>query len=88
MDESEKKEQEKIHTVLQEIVQESEDFEEGQILTGWIIVYEVMGMDNERFAGHIFGPSSMTTWSAMGLIEWAKTVSLPKSLNEEDEESE
>lgn len=81
MDESEKREQEEIHTALQEILK----LEEDQLLTGWIVIYEAMGMDNERVAGHVYGPSGMTTWGALGLVEWAKTRTLPESSELDDE---
>ena len=77
----ESKEQERIHTVLEENI----DLEPGQILTGWVVLYEAMGLDNERVAGHIYRPSSMTTWGALGLIEWARTKSIPESGEKEEE---
>jgi hypothetical protein len=76
--ERERREQEEIHTAIQESLK----LPEGEILTGWIICYETVGLDNERTAGHVYGPAGMTTWAAMGLIEWAKSRSLPGGVDD------
>lgn len=82
MSDSEKKEQEKIHTALQTLL----NLEEGEILTGWILSYEYMGLDDKRFAGHIYGPKGMTTWGALGLVEWSGRVSLLDSIIKEEDD--
>lgn len=80
MNEEEKREQEEIHTALSTSLK----LPEGEILTGWIVAYETMGLNDERAAGHVYGPSGMTTWRALGLIEWARVQSLPGSLEDDD----
>ena len=84
MDESEKREQEEIHAVLQEALK----LPEGEILTGWIISYETIKTGDVRAAGHVYGPSGMTAWTALGLIEWTRQVTLPESTQIEDDNDE
>jgi len=78
----EQTQQEAIHTELAELIP---DLGEGDVLTGWIVVYEYQSADDRPTCGHIYGPSGMTTWRAMGLCEWARTVTL-RPENEEEEE--
>ena len=57
--------------------------DEGEVLTGWIVVYEVQAVDEDPSAGHVYGPEGMTTWRAMGLLEWAKQ----RTLGPDDEDA-
>jgi hypothetical protein len=75
--------QESLHDKLVEAL----ELDEGEVLTGWIVAYETRTGD-EEFAGHFYGPDSMTSWHALGLLEWARTVSVPRSLDDNDEEDE
>lgn len=82
MSESEARDQEKIHGALQELL----ELEDGEMLAGWIVVYETVSADDEPKAGHVYGPAGMTTWRAMGLVEWARRRTLPESVELEDDD--
>ena len=46
-------------------------------LTGWIVAYESLPADGTAAeAGHFYGPESMTTWRAIGLLEWVNRFCL------------
>lgn len=70
MDDSEL-DREEIHRSLQEFV-----LEEGELLTGWIVIYEYQNTDDRPSAGHVYGPEGMTTWRALGLTEWTRRFTL------------
>lgn len=76
MSEYDRREQEAIHEALSELIPD-----EGEILTGWIVIYETADADGEAHAGHAYGPPGMTTWRALGLVEWARTQTLPDAIN-------
>lgn len=63
---SEADDQEFIHQAITDILGD------GEILTGWIVSYEGIEANGDPFAGHIYGPEAMTTWRALGLLEWAR----------------
>lgn len=83
MGEDIQREQDEIHTALKEVLH----LQEGEILTGWVVCFETMGLDGVRSAGHLYGPEGQTPWGATGLIEWAKTRSIPEG-SETDEDDE
>ena len=72
MSPEEQAEQEAIHQALVG----SLPLEEGEVLSGWIVVYETVGLTERGNSGHVYGPLSMTTWRALGLIEWARRFCL------------
>lgn len=72
MDEHEKTQQQKLHDAIQETLDEHDE----AMLTGWIVVYECVKPDGPAHAGHFYGPYEMTTWRALGLVEWAKARTL------------
>lgn len=73
---------EAIHAALAETI----PLDDGEILTGWIVVYETASSEDVPNAGHLYGPPGMTTWRAMGLIEWARSRTLPESADLDDDE--
>lgn len=73
---------EEVHAALAEVI----PLDDGEILTGWIIVYETVSSQEVPNAGHLYGPATMTTWGAMGLIEWARSRTLPEALDLSDDE--
>jgi hypothetical protein len=79
---SEERDQEQIHTALGELL----PLEDGEMLAGWIVIYETVGADDRPQAGHVYGPAAMTTWRAMGLVEWARARTLPESTDLEDDD--
>lgn len=82
MSESEERGQREIHAALADLL----PLADGEMLTGWIIVYETLSADDSPQAGHVYGPAAMTTWRAMGLIEWARSRTLPESTDVGDDE--
>jgi hypothetical protein len=74
------REQEAIHEALQAHL----DLDEGEVLTGWIVVYEHQTVGDKASAGHAYGPAGMTTWRALGLCEWAARFTLAP--DEDDDE--
>ena len=69
----EERHQENIHRALDETLPELEDDE---VLTGWLVVYESQTADGTAVAGHVYGPTGMTTWRALGLAQWAALYTL------------
>ncbi len=77
----EAKQQERLHEAIAECLADDID---GNLLTGWIIIYETeaMGRDSAT-CGHLYGPAGMKTWRALGLIEWARRFCLGPDPDEE-----
>lgn len=71
--------QEDIHAALERVLPLGDSR-----LAGWIVVYETVTADGRPGAGHMYGPAAMTPWRAMGLVEWARSRTLPRTLVEED----
>jgi hypothetical protein len=67
--------QQAIHDELTALFARDDD-DEPQVLTGWVIAYESQRADGTAIAGHTYGPAGMTTWRALGLIEWARQNTL------------
>ncbi len=75
---------EELTSAIQLALQRAGDLSENEILTGWIVCWEgTILNDSDRKAGQMYGPSEMTTWRALGLIEWARRFCLGPS-EEED----
>lgn len=75
-------EQEALHQALIEAL----DLLEGEVLTGWIVVYETLTNEGGANCGHFYGPETMTTWRAMGLVEWARMRTLPSSVDVDEDD--
>lgn len=84
--EEELEQQQKLHSVIEETLQELGDLKEGQLLTGWVICFEAIDMsdETENFAGSFYGPREMSTWRALGLLEWVRRFSLRPGDDEGD----
>ena len=63
-------EQEIVQIVLEAALHEIGMLDDGDVLTGWVICFEKMTADNETFASRVYGPAGMTTWRALGLVEF------------------
>lgn len=74
MDPEEEAQQQKMHDLVSEIA----DMPEGVVLAGWIVIYEFVSLkdDHPGYCGHIYGPRELTTWRALGLIEWIRRFCL------------
>jgi hypothetical protein len=68
--------QQALHEAVEVAV--ADELEEGRVLTGWVIVWETVGLGEgvASSAGHLYGPHEMTTWRALGLLEWARRFNL------------
>lgn len=51
---------------------------EGDIITGWVVAYEIVNDTNGRASGFIYEYNNMTAWRAVGLLEWAKMAILSR----------
>lgn len=79
MDVDEHNEQERIHEALSELLPVD------GALTGWVVAWEGLPADGGAAqAGHFYGPAGMTTWRAIGLLEWCR-YSLAPDDEDEDE---
>ena len=80
MNEREAQIQQELHEVIERAVHDPDagDAEDELILSGWVIVYETTSLtaEGKPMAGHIYGPQEMTTWRALGLVEWARRFAL------------
>ncbi len=61
-----------IHDAITEAMRATDLLDEDQVLTGWCLCFETQSIDSPAAAGHLYGPDALTTWRAIGLIEWAK----------------
>lgn len=62
--------QEKIHKALESVLPL-----EGPLVS-WIVVFEEVTDEGKAQAGHCYGPDGLTTWRALGLLEWVRTRTL------------
>ena len=82
----EDREQEQVHAALVEALTV---VPENAVVTGWIVVFEYATSDGKLCCGHAYGPTGMTTWRSLGLLEWAGRVTIPSTIdvmNDEEEE--
>ena len=63
-------EDEGVQERLQAALQAELDLEEGAVV-GWVIAYETLAEGGDAFCGHLYGPPGMTSWRALGLLDWA-----------------
>lgn len=81
MSPEEREQQETIHQALDGCL----PLDDGEVLAGWVIVYETVNASEPGYGGHVYGPSSMTTWRALGLVEWARRFCLRPDDDEDDD---
>lgn len=87
MNPKEQHRQEQFHQALTRVMNEEGMIDEGELLTGWVIVYETNDLGDNAHCGHFYGPVGTTTWKAMGLLEWARRYTLiPDSSTDEPED--
>ncbi len=70
--------QRKVQAALDTVL----DIRDGEVLTAWVVVYEVVAADGSASVAWTLGPEGTTPWRAIGLIEWADIG----STNEGDED--
>jgi len=79
-----------LHEAIEQAVFDPEagDVDPQLVLSGWIVIYETASLSGaQASAGHLYGPREMTTWRALGLVEWARRFGLiPADEDDEDDE--
>lgn len=86
MNERERAVQASLHDAIERAVYDPDagDVPANSVLTGWIVIYETLTLDDEASAaGHLYGPREMTTWRALGLVEWARRFGLVPDTEDE-----
>ncbi len=63
--------QETIHAVLTDALRTTGILPDDALLTGWTIAFEHRQSDDIS-AGECHGPATLTSWNAIGLLEWAR----------------
>lgn len=48
------------------------ELDDGSVLTGFVLIYEMATAAEKPSCGYILGPPGMTSWRALGLIEWIR----------------
>lgn len=76
MNPEQKAKQDRFHQALTQVMNEEDMVDDGELLTGWVIVYETTDLGDNAHCGHFYGPAGMTTWKAMGLLEWSRRYTL------------
>lgn len=81
-------EQQALHEAIEKALEADGTLDVGDVLAGWIIVYETATLAgaNRSSAGHFYGPREMTTWRAMGLVEWARLTLREATVDDEGDE--
>jgi hypothetical protein len=76
--EEEERLQQELHDTIERVLRVQGDITDQQILTGWVICFETDNLvkREDRCAGTFYGPREMSTWRALGLVEWARRFSL------------
>jgi hypothetical protein len=77
VDAEEAAEQQRFHEAVETLLSQRGDLD-GLVLTGWVLCFETAGLTDEAtaHAGHIYGPRELTTWRALGLLEWCSRFSI------------
>jgi hypothetical protein len=89
MDEDEIQVQRELHDAIEEHMRAQGSVPEGHILSGWVICFETASMDGDNaVSGHLYGPHEMTTWRALGLVEWIRRFSLQPGTGEDDDDED
>jgi hypothetical protein len=78
----EAEQQEAIHQALEGTL----PLEDDQVLTGWVVLFETQVAGERPTAGHVYGPAGMTTWRAVGLVEFCKYRSIFDLTSNEDDD--
>lgn len=72
---------ERLHDSLQEAICAHED--EGSILVGWCVTFEIMNQEGRQMAGFFIGPTT-TPWKALGLMDWAMRLIHKRHIDSSD----
>jgi hypothetical protein len=84
--EQRKRNSDKIEKVLQEVMFEMDDQEEGDLLVDWIVVGYVTNPDDEKASAYpmLYSNGEMPTYRARGLLETGLHYLFVDSISEED----
>lgn len=76
--------QRRLHEALDKLL----DVRDGEVLAGWVVVYETATLDSKSrppCVGVAVGPAGMTPWRTLGLLNWAGVQVLDGDDEGEDE---
>lgn len=78
----------KIEKVLQEVMFEMDDSEEGDLLIEWVVVAYVTNPDDEKNSAYpmLYSNGEMPTYRARGLLETGLIMLFMHGLEEDEEE--
>lgn len=77
MTEHDEEVQQRLHEAIEQALADSDHLDEGEVLTGWIVIHETATLSSGKAGcGHFYGPREMSTWRALGLVEWVKQFCL------------
>jgi hypothetical protein len=88
VDSRETEQQQRLHDAIEEVLREDGDLKEGHVLSGWVVCYEGISIDPEEDAlvGSFYGPREMTSWRALGIVEWVRRFTLRPGNDDGDDE--
>jgi hypothetical protein len=73
----EEQNQQQLHEAIESALSEAGELDEGEVLTGWIVIHETATLSSGKAGcGHFYGPREMTTWRALGLVDWVRNFCL------------
>lgn len=68
--------------LLHEQIQAAIMGDEGGLVTGWIISFEMVNSEGKPYSGYFCGPST-PPWKALGLLDWAERLIDLKHIQEQ-----
>lgn len=85
--EQRKKNADKVEKVLQEVMFEMDDSEEGDLLIDWIVIAYVTNPDDEKDSAYpmLYSNGEMPTYRARGLLETGLVLLLLHGIEEAEE---
>ena len=88
--EQRKKNADKVEKLLQEVISDMEDTEDGDLLLDWIVIAYVDNPDDEKNSAYpmLYSNGEMPTYRARGLLDTGLVLLLLHGLEEETEEEE
>lgn len=84
-DDDEREQQQRLHEAIEAFLADRGELDDGELLIGWIVIHEtaILGEHGHAACGHVYGPRELTTWRALGLVEWVRRFCLQPSEDDE-----
>jgi hypothetical protein len=64
--------QDEFSRTLENALHQLELITDDEIVAGWVVCFETVRSEGPMSSGHVYGPPGMTSWRALGLMEWAR----------------